>query len=385
VPAADSGASGPRRLWFHAIEIRYLRLFLLLVTLLATLLSNGCRIISASFFPDYLSLVVESIDLDSGGLKGLISDPEETETDLSVLNNGFTGDLLFLVVRKPGEPEQLVVFATDPLTPLTEPPTTRGKLEAAAGLLPGEGQFGRLRMVDADGNYVIGNFVFPSSFSPVLEIYNRLNLSPFNSDDVGFAIKPGNPAGWDAGNYVLRSNPNMGDWYLDLAYFTPGVTGFTTWDGAIDDQMVNAHKLTTASTSDLRVEGAYYSAEADAVFLAMRRFKQIRVVFLESGVAPPPPPGDHFFTAPFLSDILDYPYFEIDNVAEGAFHLTADGVVIRTEDGVWERYRDQTGLTDSLRAPHDTGWFDDAFSPGGDYYYLVDEQARRLYKMRTWW
>ena len=69
----------------------------------------------------------------------------------------------------------------------------------------------------------------------------------------------------------------------------------------------------------------------------------------------------------------------------GSFHLTADGFVIRTEDGEWERYKNSDKLADSLKAPSNTEYYEEAFSLGGEFYYLLDKAAKRLYKLKTWW
>ena len=136
--------------------------------LLSALLLTGCGLLSASLFPAYLSLAVDAVSVAE-----FIGDPLTTETNLSVLNNG-AGDMLFLVVRRPGQPETLVLIAGEPLEVLGS--VTQDELNLVTGLLPpDQGYFGRLRMVDASLNFVVGNFMFSPDFGTTTENFSSLN------------------------------------------------------------------------------------------------------------------------------------------------------------------------------------------------------------------
>ena len=311
----------------------------------------GCEILALSPFPEYLSLAVTSYDLSR-----YLGDPDSSSTRLDVLYNG-AGEYVFLQIDRPGSSGRLLIFDTD-LRPLKD--HTRDEI-------PYPGSLGSLRMVDDSFRFVAGSFLFdPVTLDPAGTI------DPLPADNKGFAILPGNPMGRPSRNYLFSVTSAA---QSDLQIQTS-----VGWAAPTSSSV----KLAAPGITDLQIDGAYYGAERDELLLALRRGDTVSLYVVPSNSAA----AVEFFTnAPSVPLMAIYPYLPLTDVRHGGFHLTAAGLIAHTNEGWWERYafEDEGKMTDRMRAPRDTLWMDDAFSPHGDYFYVVDRREKRLYKLATWW
>lgn len=313
------------------------KLSLPVLLLIAVLTAAGCKFFAASAFPAFLTQVSAFVDL-SKEMDGFIgSTGEDFECRLYVLKNSLGREYIFVGIHLFSSDMKKAIILDNSLK-------VRKELEHP--------DLGDLHMVDANGDFLIGNVLFDKDNlalgpSPGVDPYRR-----------GFSNGADNFIMWiDSGvpnelQYVMYSN---------------------VWVVVMSPNPV-------IGTGVFNLENCGYSTDRNEVALFLyREGDDFSQVVLISG-ADFGPPG---LPAPILS-IPNNTVFPVDSANHENYHCTNDGIVVNTDHGVAKLY----GFDGQVKAEFPVGDDTDAieaYDTEGSYYYHLDVRGRRLYKCGTWW
>jgi hypothetical protein len=320
-------------------------------------LAGGCEFLTASYFPSYLSSAVASRDMSD-----LVGDSDDINFYLELVP-GLGGELLFLGIQKPGMPSEIAILdeSLDLRKHFTEP-----ALAASLGAAYAGGRLGNMTTVDISGQYVVGNFVFdPTTLLPILDLQQA--GGGIAADGAGFA----DPISiW---HYVISTNgSDLEIWERD-----------NFWN---DTPLADPYLIPLAPPgSDYYEALLAYPITDDPLFSTLLVFLSGGDLIVGAALAGAWPtfPG---LAGSLLEDPASFVYQRIPNVRDDQVWLTADGLVIGTNDNEYE-LRDIENLPKVKASQR----FDDTYrqtvtySLDGEFYYLLDHVTKRLYKLATWW
>jgi len=309
-----------------------------------------CDLLTQSVFPSYLPFLEETRDLSDylGGGYG---------SELEVLSLG-SGDRLFLIISPPDASARLLVMNED-LEILAD--YDEGSVRDALG---GSGSFGRTVMIDALGDYVVGNFVFDdATLHPLL---STSDVAPGTPGDVaGVAHLPG------FANYLMWAD-NTGD----PALFHVEVRN-------------SAWAAPTSFSSELAPQAFSLSLERavrtyqppETYFLTFGSYENVVIVAVSAFDIESGSPLE-----PLLDTVIpvNYPWFVIEDAEAASVQFTADGFVVRKRNGERQLWGDG-GLKDTYQPEESESDVDEAYSPIDDHYYVLDRDRKTLNRLSIWW
>jgi hypothetical protein len=315
--------------------VRKLSLLVLLLIAVLTAAVVGCSFFAASLFPSYLTQISASIDLSKEMNPFIGSAGEDFECRLYVLKNSSDREYIFVGIHVFSPDKKKVIILDNSLK-------VRKELE--------DPQLGELHMVDANGDFLIGNVLFS-------QVDLTLMASP--------GVDPYRQGASDGTyNFIMWIDSGSPD-ELQYRIYDNAWSG-----GAIQNPLIG--------TGVFSLENTGYSAAKNEVALFLHRqgddFSQVVLI-----------PADHFWTGLTPPTIISsYTVFPVDSANHENYHYTRDGIVVNTHDGVAKLY----GFDGKVKAEFPIGNDSDAveaYDTEGSCYYHLDVQGRRLYKCGTWW
>ncbi len=315
-------------------------------TALMFLILSGCQFAGSSLFPLRLAYIEKIVDVESH-LQGPIDD-----ITMSVLFNA-QREFLFVLDQPPAE-NRLLIF--DENLELLFSGTA-----SAQGVA---GEFGRLMMLAADFDFVVGNVSIapggafgPAPPGPFLAADSRFGFSNFL--DTNWIIDVTN----DGVNFRLSIMEYDTGWL-------PGPTG-----------QYDIYPYDSGTT--VSVEDALYLDDTDEIIVVLH-FDPGDAIFLFSFDGADFPDSLTVTTNLIQDGIYVQPLPEsVENVMRDSVSFTVDGIVYY--DQREKRLKRIIGDESNLRIETERGKLSFAFSLLGDTYYYVDPARGELYKMGTWW
>ncbi|MQY77202.1 MAG: hypothetical protein GH155_06180 [Spirochaeta sp.] len=305
--------------------------FLLLILLILCFIAAGCKFFAASAFPSYLTQISAFVDLgdEMGGFIGGAG--EDFECRLDVMKNSSGREYIFLVIHVFSPDKKKVIILDNSLK-------VRKELE--------DPRLGELHMVDANGDFLIGNVLFS-------QVDLTLLLSPgVDPYRQGFSDGANNFIMWMDGGLPYQQYSNV---------WGPGSTQYPVVGAGI-----------------FNLENIGYSLDRHEVTLFLNRvgddYSQVILI-----------PAADFWPPAITTPIIgNYPFFPVDRADRENYHYTNDGIVVNNHDGVAKLYGFDGAVKAEFPICYDSDWVE-AYDTEGSHYYHLDVRARRLYRCGTWW
>jgi hypothetical protein len=322
------------------------------------LVLSGCDFAAMSVFPDYLPLLQKTRDLSQ-----YVGNVDLMTSRLDVLSAGGP-DRLFLTIWRPDKPARLLVLDED-LKVLAD--RDEDGLRLILGVAT-TGNLGSTLMVDANGNYVAGNFVMDSAtLTPLLSTSDKVPGTPSFAAGVAHITVPAA----SGVNYLMWVDNSTDPALLQIQKRDAAWSSPSSFSVQLAPQ--------AWSLSLQRVVRTYVNPET--YFLVFGSYSNVIIL----AVAAADFEGG-YLTQPLISVASPvYPWFVIQNARAETAWFTTDGFVVRTNEG--ER---QLWGEGGLRATYDprehgSSDADEAYSPLGANYYRFDRQLKTLSKLNVWW
>ncbi|MBN1836101.1 MAG: hypothetical protein JW820_09645 [Spirochaetales bacterium] len=330
------------------------RLFLALVVAAVALALGSCALFTDSLFPWYLSGVTDTLDLSTWIDEELVpEDMDENEwgLNLAVLRDAGGRDRVFVGVY--GYMHTRLIILNSDLT-----------LAAAAENPLNDQPIGRRALVDAGGNYVIGETVIDGVTLQVL------GAAAGGSDTMAVAVPgvPGNNYTFWVDNgvspamlYHVRYDASWGGGmtFSPAQVSADSYVGFDLAALAYDDQRPSGQQLALLLRS--------WGGEEDSVGY---------IVYLDETMV----------SADLLAPVLDsYPGFTVTpRRGVERMRYTRKGIVVRegNDDCTLYRFSEDDTQSLSFATRHEIL---DAYDIDGEHFYVLDKDERMLYKGRTGW
>lgn len=309
---------------------------------LPALLLAGCSFFTASLFPGYLAQTEESFDLNSkieGFLGSLGGAGIRWYSQAFVLTTGADADYSGVLVEIDSLPNKLLLLAD-----------SAGNLQ-----MLDDPDFGNLHLLDANGNFVVGQNQFPpaslASAAPVAGIIKEY---------IGFS------SGVGGTNYLLHSD-GMYSNQLQWQSFSGGWGNTGSGGPNIDNSQygfeIRAVWYDSTAAADKAVAMVFFNYQLNRVYV-------FRTPIPEDMVAP--------LTA-------SYPPVILENVDGGRVQYTRKGIVLADSDGsaaLLDFNGQETGKRLDLGRG---GEVRIAFDIAGDHFCIFDPDAQMLYQGNTGW
>jgi hypothetical protein len=313
----------------------------LLLALAPFLLLAGCGFFTASLFPGYLAQTDKSFDLGSkidGFLASLGSTDYRWYSQVFVLTTGTGADYGGVLIEIDSLPAKLLLMA-----------------DAAGNLqqLPDPaGSFGRLRLRDAAGEFVVGQWHFAPGMLP-----SALYSGGVSPDVLGFS----------AGtlNYLVFSSDGLNITYQEYTL---------AWASG------PANPVVVDTSGNYNLQRAYYDPlgiagrEVALVFFDSM-YNRVRVFFT-------PLTG---YVGATLASLTAYPFLDFNDVDASNVIYTRKGIVLADFDGnaVLKDFNgNDTGKSLDLGQ---SGEARVAFDVEGDTFYVFSPEKQMLYQGNTGW
>ncbi len=324
-----------------------------LLVVCLTLLLLRCDLMSSSAFPSYLPLLEKSREMAD-----YVGDRDSTWVNLQVLPFGST-DRLFLTVWRSGAPGRLLIM--DEGLQILADYTDEG-LRTTLGAT--SGNLGRTVMIDANGDYVVGNFVFDDvTLAPLLSTSQL--VAGTSGDVAGVSHIPGfaNYLIWVDNSSIpslLRVDQRAASWGTPTS-FAPQLA-------------VEAWQLSLE-----RVVRTYTAPET--YYFVFGTYNNVIILTLPSADFEGGSPVQPLIPTP---PTINYPWFGIPNARADSVQFTVDGFVVRTDRGERQLWGDG-GLKDTYQPAESEGEMDEAYSPFAKHYYALDRATGKLLRLSVWW